>query len=73
MSEEEEIKFQDGDSYEKWMGVWSQLIGDQFLEWLAPQPGKVWADIGCGNGTFTEQIYNAHSPKVAKALSLIHI
>ena len=62
MSNEQEIKFEDGDSYEQWMGVWSQLIGDQFLEWLSPQPGKVWVDIGCGNGTFTEQIYNSHSP-----------
>ena len=62
MSGEPEIKFEDGDSYEKWMGVWSQLIGNQFLEWLSPESGKVWVDIGCGNGTFSEQIYNAHSP-----------
>ena len=64
----QEIKFQDGASYEKWMGVWSQLIGDQFLEWLAPQAAKTWIDIGCGNGTFTEQIYRAHSPKEIQAL-----
>ena len=57
---EQHIKFQDGESYEKWMGVWSQLVGDQFLRWLAPEQGKTWIDIGCGNGTFTEQIYNRH-------------
>ena len=63
-----EIKFQDGESYEQWMGIWSQLIGNQFLEWLSPQPGARWIDIGCGNGTFTEQIYNSHSPKEIQAL-----
>jgi len=35
-----EIKFQDGESYEQWMGIWSQLIGDQFLDWLSPQRGS---------------------------------
>ena len=64
----QEIKFQDGGSYEQWMGVWSQLVGDQFLEWLSPQPDATWIDIGCGNGTFTEQIYNAHAPKEIQAL-----
>ena len=63
-----EIKFQDGESYEQWMGIWSQLIGNQFLEWLSPQPGARWIDIGCGNGTFTEQIYNSHAPKEIQAL-----
>ena len=64
----QEITFEDGESYEKWMGVWSQRIGDQFLEWLAPQPEKTWVDIGCGNGTFTEQIYNACEPANIQAL-----
>tara|TARA_Y100001970_G_scaffold53331_1_gene67557 strand:- start:1045 stop:1821 length:777 start_codon:yes stop_codon:yes gene_type:complete len=64
----QEIKFEDGESYEKWMGVWSQLVGDQFLEWLSPRPDARWVDIGCGNGTFTEQIYNAHNPKEIQAL-----
>ena len=63
-----EIKFQDGESYEQWMGIWSQLIGDQFLEWLSPEEDQRWIDIGCGNGTFTEQIYNSHSPKEIQAL-----
>tara|TARA_Y100000766_G_scaffold284914_1_gene305374 strand:+ start:1933 stop:2712 length:780 start_codon:yes stop_codon:yes gene_type:complete len=64
----QEIKFQDGESYEKWMGVWSQLVGDQFLEWLSPQSGATWIDIGCGNGTFTEQIHNDCSPAEIQAL-----
>ena len=27
-----------------------------------PEPNKAWVDIGCGNGTFTEQIHTKHSP-----------
>ena len=65
---EQEIKFQDGESYEQWMGVWSQLVGDQFLDWLSPETAKTWIDIGCGNGTFTEQIYNQHDPSEIQAI-----
>ncbi len=62
------IRFEDGESYETWMGVWSQRIGDHFLEWLSPEPNKAWVDIGCGNGTFTEQIHTKHSPSEIRAL-----
>ena len=47
------IRFNDGASYERYMGVWSQLAGGAFLEWLAPAPGRPWPDVGCGNGWFT--------------------
>jgi len=33
-----------------------------FLTWLAPGPGLRWIDIGCGNGTFTEQIVEGCAP-----------
>jgi hypothetical protein len=45
-----EIRFDDGASYERYMGVWSRLVGETFLSWLAPSPGLRWIDIGCGNG-----------------------
>ena len=32
----EPIKFEDGAGYERFMGVWSRLAGDVFLDWLAP-------------------------------------
>ena len=28
------IRFNDGASYERYMGAWSQLAGGAFLEWL---------------------------------------
>ena len=68
----QEIKFQDGESYEKWMGVWTQLVGDQFLDWLSPETAKAWLDIGCGNGAFTEQIYQ-HTMILPKFTPLIHL
>ena len=64
----QEIKFQDGESYENWMGVWTQLGGDQFLDWLSPETAKAWLDIGCGNGAFTEQIYTHHDPSEIHAI-----
>ena len=50
----EKISFSDGEAYERYMGEWSQRAGRIFLEWLAPEPGLGWLDVGCGNGVFTE-------------------
>jgi hypothetical protein len=48
------IRFDDGAAYERAMGIWSQLAGEVFLDWLAPCSGLRWIDVGCGNGAFTE-------------------
>lgn len=57
-----EIRFDDGAAYERYMGIWSQLAGKKILEWLAPQPAKQWLDIGCGNGAFTEMLVQNCTP-----------
>ena len=44
------------------MGVWSQLVGTHFLEWLNPTGGLNWIDIGCGSGAFTAQVAEFFSP-----------
>jgi SAM-dependent methyltransferase len=56
------IRFDDGAAYERYMGKWSQLAGSSFLDWLAPQPGLRWLDVGCGNGAFTELIVERCAP-----------
>jgi SAM-dependent methyltransferase len=57
-----EIRFENGVSYERYMGVWSQRTGERFLDWLGPAPGLRWLDVGCGNGAFTEMIVERCAP-----------
>ncbi|HEU0207823.1 MAG TPA: class I SAM-dependent methyltransferase [Candidatus Udaeobacter sp.] len=59
---DQSIRFDDGAAYERFMGKWSQLAGETFLDWLAPQPGLRWLDVGCGNGAFTEMLVKRCAP-----------
>jgi SAM-dependent methyltransferase len=58
----DQIRFDDGAAYERYMGKWSRLAGEIFLDWLAPRLGLRWLDVGCGNGAFTETIFQRCSP-----------
>jgi SAM-dependent methyltransferase len=58
----EQIRFDDGAAYERYMGQWSRLTGESFLEWLHPPSGLRWLDVGCGNGAFTELIVERCEP-----------
>ena len=55
------FRFDDGAAYDRGMGVWSQLAGQVFLDWLAPPMGLRWIDIGCGSGAFTELLGGSSS------------
>ena len=44
------------------MGIWSQLAGQVFLDWLAPSSGLRWIDVGCGNGAFTDLLVERSAP-----------
>ncbi|WP_334107792.1 class I SAM-dependent methyltransferase [Methylobacillus sp.] len=57
-----QIRFNDGTAYERYMGKWSQLAGKVFLDWIAPEPGQRWLDVGCGNGAFTEMLFERCEP-----------
>jgi SAM-dependent methyltransferase len=57
-----EIRFDDGAAYERYMGKWSRLAGETFLDWLAPRPGLRWLDVGCGNGAFTQMLAERCAP-----------
>lgn len=58
----DQIRFDDGAAYERYMGEWSRLAGETFLDWLAPQTGLRWLDVGCGNGAFTEMLVGRCAP-----------
>ena len=64
----DQIRFEDGAAYERMMGAWSQLVGTAFLDWLAPPPGWRWADVGCGNGAFTELLVERCAPAGIQAI-----
>jgi ubiquinone/menaquinone biosynthesis C-methylase UbiE len=55
-------RFNDGGAYERGMGRWSRLVGEVFLDWLAPPSGARWIDVGCGSGAFTELVYERCAP-----------
>ncbi len=59
---EQVIRYDDGGVYERTMGVWSRLVGNVFLDWLAPAPGLRWIDVGCGSGAFTELLIQRCAP-----------
>ena len=59
---DQRIRFDDGAAYERFMGKWSQLAGETFLDWLAPESALRWLDVGCGNGAFTEMVVERCAP-----------
>lgn len=62
MATDTTITFDDGGAYERYMGVWSQQVGAEFLAWIAPGRGLRWLDVGCGNGAFTATILERTAP-----------
>jgi ubiquinone/menaquinone biosynthesis C-methylase UbiE len=65
---EQQIRFDDGASYERMMGAWSRLAGDVFLDWLKPGSGLRWVDVGCGNGAFSELVVKRFAPAVLQGV-----
>jgi SAM-dependent methyltransferase len=62
------FQFSDGAAYERMMGAWSGIVGDVFLDWLAPAQGLRWIDVGCGNGAFTERLIERTSPSAVDGI-----
>ena len=65
---EPQIRFEDGAAYDRMMGVWSRLTANLFLDWLAPQPGWRWADIGCGTGAFSSMLLERCAPTAVEGV-----
>jgi SAM-dependent methyltransferase len=60
--------FSDGKAYERFMGRWSRLAGEKFLDWLDPPKGLRWVDVGCGNGAFTEVLIARCAPSAVTGI-----
>lgn len=54
---------QEGQAYERFMGRWSRLTGQQFLDWLRIPSQQRWLDVGCGTGAFTDAILTICDPE----------
>jgi SAM-dependent methyltransferase len=65
---EPQIRFDDGLSYERYMGDWSQRAGSFFLDWRAAPSGLKWIDVGCGNGAFTELLVERCAPTLVNGI-----
>lgn len=57
-----------GDAYDAYMGRWSRVIADAFLDWVAPDPGLSWLDVGCGTGALTGAILERAAPRTVRAV-----
>jgi SAM-dependent methyltransferase len=51
-----------GDAYEIWMGRWSRLLADDFLQWLTLPPVASWLDVCCGTGILSVAIAERTRP-----------
>src|SRR3546814_3669022 len=54
--------WQAGDAYEQYMGRWSRRIAPRFVDWLSPEPGLDWLDVGCGTGALSEAVLGRSDP-----------
>lgn len=55
-------RWQTGEVYRRYVGRWSDLIAERFLEWIAVPPGASWLDVGCGTGTLSAFVLKDWEP-----------
>jgi SAM-dependent methyltransferase len=52
-----------GESYEAYVGRWSEQVAARFVAWLVVAPGREWLDAGCGTGALTRTIVATCEPQ----------
>lgn len=57
-----------GDPYEYFMGRWSHLVGQSFVNLLSAKPEKIWLNVGCGTGALSEAVINTQNPSELVAI-----
>lgn len=51
-----------GDAYERYMGRWSRLVANRFVDWLDAPADLDWLDVGCGSGALSQAILTKGQP-----------
>ena len=51
-----------GGAYEDYVGRWSRLVAQKFLDWLAVPADRSWLDVGCGTGALSWTILQNAAP-----------
>ncbi|HEX5690341.1 MAG TPA: class I SAM-dependent methyltransferase [Roseiflexaceae bacterium] len=52
----------DADLYEPYIGRWSRMAAQAFVEWMAVPGGRRWLDVGCGTGALSSAILERANP-----------
>jgi SAM-dependent methyltransferase len=52
-----------GAAYEPYVGRWSRLVAQEFLNWLALPADSTWLDTGCGTGALSQAILQMAAPR----------
>lgn len=54
--------WEQGDSYEQYVGRWSRRVAPRFLSWLGIPAARRWLDVGCGTGALCSVILDHCAP-----------
>ncbi|GAA4382270.1 class I SAM-dependent methyltransferase [Agromyces bauzanensis] len=54
--------WEQGRTYEQYVGRWSRAIAPRFLDWLRVPRGRRWLDVGCGTGVLSAAILERCGP-----------
>jgi len=54
--------WEQGSSYERYVGRWSREVAPLFLSWLQVPSGSRWLDVGCGTGALCATIVDRCAP-----------
>jgi SAM-dependent methyltransferase len=57
-----------GEAYEPYVGRWSRLVADRFLEWIEAPGRAAWLDVGCGTGALSQAILDGCDPKLINSI-----
>ena len=55
-------------AYEAFMGRWSRIVAERFVEWLAIPAGSRWLDVGSGTGALAGVILKCAAPRDVRGI-----